>query len=83
MLPGALEVTGEAMRTYSAWLRRTMGRTVWPAGCLSWYKTESGRVTNPWPASTFRYWRRTRRDPAPAFTVSRHDPILAGETLHR
>jgi hypothetical protein len=42
---------------------------VWPAGCLSWYKTESGRVTNPWPASTVQYWRRTRRDPAPAFTV--------------
>ncbi|GAA3951086.1 flavin-binding monooxygenase [Amorphoplanes auranticolor] len=69
MLPGTLEVNDEAMRTYSEWLRRTVGRTVWPAGCLSWYKTESGRVTNPWPASTFQYWRRTRRDPAPAFTV--------------
>ena len=67
LLPGAVEVTEEAMQTYGRWLARRMSRTVWPAGCRSWYKTEGGRVTNPWPAATMRYWRATSRGPRGAF----------------
>lgn len=67
MLPGEVEVTQEAMRGYRHWLDRLVAGTVWPMGCLSWYKTQTGRVTNPWPASTMRYWYLTRQDPSRAF----------------
>ncbi|MCP3804864.1 NAD(P)/FAD-dependent oxidoreductase [Allokutzneria sp. A3M-2-11 16] len=71
LLPGGglLEVRPEAMRDYQRWLEKAISRTVWPTGCQSWYKTASGRVTNPWPASTMRYRKLTRRDPADAFRV--------------
>lgn len=68
LLPGAVEVTEAAMAGYGRWLARRMRRTVWSAGCLSWYKTPTGRVTNPWPAATMRYWWLTSRNPRPAFT---------------
>lgn len=46
-------------------------RTVWAADCASWYKTESGRITNNWSGPTYRYWLRTLR-PRPAdFTITR------------
>lgn len=70
LLPGQIEVNSQIMRRYRAWLDKAVSKTVWPAGCQSWYKTESGRVTNPWPASTMRYWQLTRRDPSRAFAVT-------------
>ncbi len=44
--------------------RRTqslLSRTAWAAGCTSWYKTASGRITNNWPTWTVRYWWETLR----------------------
>ena len=38
-----------------------MTTTAWVAGCTSWYKNASGRVTNNWPTWTFRYWYDTLR----------------------
>lgn len=70
LLPGAIEVHPDAMRRYQAWLDHAITRTVWPAGCTSWYKTTSGRVTNPWPASTLRYRWLLRQHPSAAFTVT-------------
>jgi cation diffusion facilitator CzcD-associated flavoprotein CzcO len=58
---GAIEVTaaafGEYQRNMSAWLEGT----VWNAQCRSWYKTESGKITNPWPLRAYRYRLATRR----------------------
>jgi cation diffusion facilitator CzcD-associated flavoprotein CzcO len=65
----AIEVTPQAMDEYKGWLDRAIGRTVWPAGCQSWYKTESGRVTNPWPASSWTYRRLLRRPRREAFSL--------------
>lgn len=62
-----IEVRAEAMAEYRQWLDRTLAGTVWQAGCQSWYQHPSGRVTNPWPASTIRYRQLTRNDPRPAF----------------
>ncbi|WP_086819676.1 NAD(P)/FAD-dependent oxidoreductase [Allokutzneria sp. NRRL B-24872] len=67
--PGRLEVRPDAMREYRRSLEKAIGRTVWD-GCQSWYRTAAGRVTNPWPASTVRYRRLTRRSPAAAFRVT-------------
>jgi hypothetical protein len=44
-----------------------MHRTVWEAGCSSWYKTEAGKVTNNWPRFTFQYRRETRQPRFDAF----------------
>ncbi|MBP2328069.1 cation diffusion facilitator CzcD-associated flavoprotein CzcO [Kibdelosporangium banguiense] len=75
MLPGEVEVRTEAMDSYRSWLNTAISRTVWQAGCDSWYKTESGHVTNPWPASTRKYRKMTRRDPSSAFSATRRQPV--------
>ena len=41
--------------------QRLMASTAWVTGCTSWYKSDSGRVTNNWPTWTFRYWYDTLR----------------------
>jgi cation diffusion facilitator CzcD-associated flavoprotein CzcO len=41
--------------------QRLMATTAWVAGCTSWYKSASGRVTNNWPSWTVRYWYDTLR----------------------
>jgi cation diffusion facilitator CzcD-associated flavoprotein CzcO len=68
--PAAIEVGPRAMADYQRWLTTTISRTVWPAGCSSWYKTRTGHITNPWPASARRFDRLTRHDPALAFVSS-------------
>jgi cation diffusion facilitator CzcD-associated flavoprotein CzcO len=56
-----LDVRREAQTRYNAELQRDLGKTAWAAGCSSWYKTASGKVTNNWSGFTVDYWRRTRR----------------------
>jgi cation diffusion facilitator CzcD-associated flavoprotein CzcO len=56
----AAEPTPEAMATFDHEIREATERTVWAEDCHSWYKTESGRVTNNWPDFTVRYRRRLR-----------------------
>jgi cation diffusion facilitator CzcD-associated flavoprotein CzcO len=64
-----IEVRPDAMHRYRQTLDQRIDRTVWVAGCQSWYKNYSGKVTNPWPASTMRYWRLTRQNPETAFAT--------------
>lgn len=58
------EVTPAAMRRYDAELDEALERTVWAEDCHSWYKTDTGRVTNNWPSHTvgYRHRLRHRRD---------------------
>lgn len=59
-MPATLEVRSQAMESYRSWMDEAVSKTVWH-GCSSWYRNpETGRVTNPWPASTMRYWMLTR-----------------------
>ncbi|MCC5954306.1 MAG: NAD(P)/FAD-dependent oxidoreductase [Acidimicrobiia bacterium] len=66
-LIGAMATTGvrwvdvrpEVMATYNKELADELSTTVWDAGCSSWYKTDSGRITTNWPGYTFEYWWRT------------------------
>lgn len=62
---GALEVRAEVAARFDAEVQEALQRSVWAAGCRSWYKTASGRITVNWPWTTTRYWWRTRR---PAWT---------------
>jgi hypothetical protein len=48
------------MEAADARVQRQLARTVWAATAASWYKTETGRITNNWSGSTARYWWLTR-----------------------
>jgi cation diffusion facilitator CzcD-associated flavoprotein CzcO len=56
-----LDLDERAMQEYDARIQAELDRTVWAATPKSWYKTESGRITNNWSGSTIRYWWTTRR----------------------
>ena len=56
-----LDVRPEVQAESNRRLAHDLSRTVWAAGCHSWYKTASGRITNNWSATTTRYWLRTAR----------------------
>jgi cation diffusion facilitator CzcD-associated flavoprotein CzcO len=50
-----------ASARFNAGLQDAMRRTIWQAGCKSWYMDERGRVFVLWPHSTIRYWWQMRR----------------------
>ena len=56
-----LEVRRPAMLRSNAELQQALAKTSWSAGCGSWYKTASGKITNNWKGFTTEYWWRTRR----------------------
>ncbi len=62
-----LDVRPEAMERYNERLQRDIQKTAWAAGCNSWYKTESGKITNNWSGFTVEYWWRTQRPDLRAF----------------
>ncbi|MEX1155166.1 flavin-containing monooxygenase [Parvibaculum sp.] len=55
-----IDVRREAMAAFNAALQKDMQKTVWAAGCSSWYKTADGKVTNNWSSFTARYWWEMR-----------------------
>ncbi len=55
-----LDVRREAMDRYNERVQKDLQKTAWSAGCTSWYKTESGKVTNNWSGFTTEYWWRSR-----------------------
>jgi len=55
-----LDVRPEAHAEYNAEVQKQLKKTVWQAGCDSWYVTEAGKNTNNWPGFTFDYRRETR-----------------------
>lgn len=50
-----------AMDRWQQWVTRRMEATVWVAGCTSWYRAASGKITNNWPGFFTEFWVRTRR----------------------
>jgi cation diffusion facilitator CzcD-associated flavoprotein CzcO len=63
-----LDVKPHVQRHFNTALQRRIKNTAWDAGCTSWYKTASGKVTNNWSGFTVEYWWRTRRPDQAAFT---------------
>jgi len=59
-----VEVRPEVMAASDAATQRLATGTVWVATCDSWYKDDAGRLTNNWPAHTYRYWQKTAKDPS-------------------
>jgi cation diffusion facilitator CzcD-associated flavoprotein CzcO len=64
-----LDLRREAMAAYNEQLERELAATVWARTGKSWYKTESGRITNNWSATTTWYWWTTRRFDADSYRV--------------
>ena len=56
-----IEVEPEVFGAYNDQVQEEIAASVWNAGCDSWYKTASGKVTNNWPGAAFRYRLATRR----------------------
>lgn len=58
----SVEVRMEVQRRFNQELQARLARTVWnTGGCVSWYRTRSGRNTTLWPGTTLEFRRRTRR----------------------
>lgn len=57
----SVEPTPDAMEEFRREIDEATARTVWAEECHSWYKTESGKVTNNWPDYTVRYRRRLKQ----------------------
>lgn len=55
-----VEVRPEAMHRWQQWMQQRMETTVWVAGCTSWYRNASGKITNNWPGFSTEFWARTR-----------------------
>ncbi len=66
---GVLEVKEETQNAFNRELQRRMRRTVWDAGCTSWYQTDDGKQVNNWPGFTFAYRRATRRPELRDFSI--------------
>jgi cation diffusion facilitator CzcD-associated flavoprotein CzcO len=75
---GAIEVRRDVFAEYQRKMASWLQGTVWNGECRSWYKTESGRITNTWPLRAHRYRRATRRPNPAQFVVSTR---TAGGTL--
>jgi cation diffusion facilitator CzcD-associated flavoprotein CzcO len=73
-----LDVREEAHREFNDELQNQLKKTVWQAGCDSWYVTEAGKNTNNWPSFTFDYRRQTRFfDPVHYLTDAEARPEVA------
>lgn len=57
----SIEVKPEAQQGFLQWVTRKLKGTVWSSGCRGWYQSADGVNFTIWPASTWRYWLRTRR----------------------
>lgn len=55
------DVRAQAQARFNAALAPRLARSVWAAGCQSWYLDERGRNPTIWPGFTFEYWWKTRR----------------------
>jgi cation diffusion facilitator CzcD-associated flavoprotein CzcO len=64
-----IEVRREAMERFDHDTQERLRSSVFTRGCTSWYKTDTGRVTNNWPGSATEYWRSARRPQAEDFTL--------------
>ncbi len=56
----SMEVRADASDVYNSGLQAKLGRTVWAAGCGSWYG-QGGKITANWSGSTTAFWAQMRR----------------------
>jgi cation diffusion facilitator CzcD-associated flavoprotein CzcO len=58
----AVDVKPAVQAEFNVGLQERLERTVWNlGGCVSWYRTRTGRNTTLWPGFSFEFRRRLRR----------------------
>ena len=77
--PGsAVDVRRDAADRFDREMQRRLAASVW-SGCVSWYRTATGRITTNWPGLVWEYRQRTARvefadydhlEPAPSREVA-------------
>ena len=72
----ALDVRPEVQAASGELLQQRLRGSVWTA-CQSWYRTESGRVTNNWPGYMIEYVRATREVRPMEYTPVHAAPVDA------
>lgn len=78
-----VDVTDEAMAAWNAQVQSRLRKTVWAAGCSSWYLDERGENGTTWPGFTFEFAFATRgadgtalRLSSPRLTTTTAAPLL-------
>jgi cation diffusion facilitator CzcD-associated flavoprotein CzcO len=85
----SMDVNRSAMKRWDDEIVRRSADTVWATDCHSWYKTETGRITNNWIGHTTEYRKRLANprwhdwefsqspEPAdqPALTLAESQPV--------
>ena len=56
----AMDLKTERMAVFADYLKARLQTSVWELDCDSWYKNESGKVTNNWPDFTYVYEEATQ-----------------------
>ena len=56
-----MELRRDVQARFNRDLQSQMRGTAWASGCKSWYLDDRGKNVTLWPASSARYWLRTRR----------------------
>lgn len=56
----ALEVKSAVQDAYNVVIQKRLQKSIWNAGCQSWYLTKDGKNTTLWPGFTFEFRLRTR-----------------------
>jgi len=56
-----MDLRSDAQAKFNRDLQERLRGTVWASGCRSWYLDDHGKNVSLWPASSARYWLRTRR----------------------
>ncbi len=55
-----IDVRDDVMDLYNAEIQQKLAGSVWAQVDHSWYKNDSGVITNNWSGSTLEYWWKTR-----------------------
>jgi cation diffusion facilitator CzcD-associated flavoprotein CzcO len=74
----ALEVRQDIEDSFDAEMQDRLAGSAW-AGCASWYKHPSGRITTNWPGLVTEYDRRTKRFDARVYHLSTVDQRVIAE----
>ncbi len=57
----SMELTSTAFDAFVEWSRQAASKLTYGRGCRSWYQDKEGVVYTLWPATSFTFWRKTRR----------------------
>lgn len=57
----ALDVKPDAQSAFNVEIQAKLDKSIWNAGCTSWYLSPDGKNRTLWPDYTFRFRKRTKR----------------------